>query len=99
MSIICLAIAIWVTGMKLKAGTPENRYVVRAFLPDTKISDVNVKLENNKTLQVSVNNQQNQTTEKKNIILNLKWLEFPPQIFWQAALAVSMISLTLASIL
>jgi len=44
----------------------KNRYVVRAFLPDTKVSDVNVKLENNQTLQVSVGNQQSLRSQKKN---------------------------------
>lgn len=44
----------------------KNRYVVSAFLPDTKVSDVHVKLENKQTLQVSVSNEQNQSSENKN---------------------------------
>jgi len=43
----------------------KNRFVVHALLPDTKASDVNVKLDN-QTLKVEVSNQQTQTSEKKN---------------------------------
>jgi len=52
--------------LSLNVENLKNRYVVRAFLPDTKLSDVNVKLENDRTLQVGVSNQQIQTSEKKN---------------------------------
>jgi HSP20 family molecular chaperone IbpA len=43
----------------------KDHYLVRAFLPDTKVSDVNVKLDN-QTLKVNVSNQQNLTSSKKN---------------------------------
>ncbi|HUC85347.1 MAG TPA: Hsp20/alpha crystallin family protein, partial [Candidatus Acidoferrales bacterium] len=42
----------------------KDRYIVHAFLPDAKASDVNVKLDN-QTLKVEANNQQSQTSEKK----------------------------------
>jgi HSP20 family molecular chaperone IbpA len=42
----------------------KDRYVVHALLPDTKVSDVNVKLEN-QTLKVEVSNKQSQSTNKK----------------------------------
>ena len=55
----------------------KNRYVIRAFLPDTKVSDVNVKLENKQTLQVSVSNQESQTTNEKNIASNVsEWGQY-----------------------
>ena len=41
----------------------KDRYLVRAFLPDTKVSDVSVKLDN-QTLKVDVSNQQTQETDK-----------------------------------
>jgi len=44
----------------------KNRYVVRAFLPETKVSDVNVTLKNDRTLQVSANNRQSQMSERNN---------------------------------
>jgi len=43
----------------------KDRFVVRAYLPDTKVSDVNVKLDN-QTLKVDVSNQQAQISNKKN---------------------------------
>jgi HSP20 family molecular chaperone IbpA len=45
----------------------KDRFVVHAFLPDTKDSDVNVKLENNHTLNVNVSSQQEQTSDKHNL--------------------------------
>ena len=44
----------------------KNHFEVQAFLPDTKLSDVNVSLENNHTLKVEVSNQENETSGKKN---------------------------------
>lgn len=59
----------------------KNCYVVNAFLPDTKASNVKVKLENNQTLQVSVSNQENQATNGKNMASNLaEWDQYKQSI-------------------
>jgi HSP20 family molecular chaperone IbpA len=44
----------------------KNRYVVRAFLPDAKASDVHVSLKNGQTLNVEVNSQQTNMSNQKN---------------------------------
>jgi len=44
----------------------KNHFEVEAFLPDTKLSDVKVSLQNNRTLKVEVNNQENDTSGRKN---------------------------------
>lgn len=55
----------------------KNRYEVSAFLPDAKVSDVNVKLENNRTLKVDVSNQQAQSTDKTNLTTNVaEWGQY-----------------------
>jgi len=43
-----------------------DRFEVRAFLPDAKASDVNVRLENNQTLKVRVSNKSTGTSSRKN---------------------------------
>jgi HSP20 family molecular chaperone IbpA len=59
----------------------KNRYVVRAFLPDTKASDVNVKLENKQTLQVSVSNGESQAASGKNMASNVsEWGQYEQMI-------------------
>lgn len=55
----------------------KNRYEVSAFLPDAKVSNVNVKLENNRTLKVDVSNQQTQTSDKKDLATNVsEWGQY-----------------------
>ncbi|HUA69217.1 MAG TPA: Hsp20/alpha crystallin family protein [Candidatus Saccharimonadales bacterium] len=44
----------------------KDRYEVRAFLPDTKNSDVNVTLENGRTMKVTVNNKQTDAASQTN---------------------------------
>lgn len=44
----------------------KDHFEVRAFLPDTKLSDVKVNLQNNRTLKVEVSNQENETSGKQN---------------------------------
>lgn len=59
----------------------KNRYVVQAFLPDTKASNVNVKLENNQTLQVSMNNKESQATHEKDMASNVsEWGQYEQTI-------------------
>ncbi|HUA38864.1 MAG TPA: Hsp20/alpha crystallin family protein [Candidatus Sulfopaludibacter sp.] len=54
----------------------KDRYLVRAFLPDTKVSDVNVKL-NNQTLKVDVSNQQIQgPVENKTSMSIAQWGQY-----------------------
>lgn len=63
--------------LSLNVENLKNRYVVRAFLPDTKVSDVNVKLENKQTLQVSVSNQESQAAGGKNVASNVsEWGQY-----------------------
>ena len=52
--------------LTLNVQDQKDRYEVTAFLPDAKASDVHVKLDNNRTLQVDVGNQQTQTSNEKN---------------------------------
>jgi HSP20 family molecular chaperone IbpA len=59
----------------------KNRYVVNAFLPDTKASNVKVKLENNQTLQVSVSNRESQAPKGKNQGANIaEWDQYKQSI-------------------
>lgn len=59
----------------------KNRYVVQAFLPDTKASNVNVKLENNQTLQVSMNRKESQATHEKDVASNVsEWGQYEQTI-------------------
>jgi HSP20 family molecular chaperone IbpA len=44
----------------------QDRFEVRAYLPDAKASDVNVSLENNRTLKVSVGSKSTEATGGKN---------------------------------
>lgn len=44
----------------------KNRYVVRAYLPDAKASDVHVTLDNGQTLKVEINSKQNKSSAQKN---------------------------------
>ena len=46
----------------------KDRYVVRAFLPDVKTSDVHVTLNNGQTLTVEVNNRQSEESTKTNVV-------------------------------
>jgi HSP20 family molecular chaperone IbpA len=46
----------------------KGRYVVRAFLPDAKTSDVHVTLHNGQTLTVEVNNRQSEKSNQTNAI-------------------------------
>lgn len=58
----------------------KDRYVVHALLPDTKASDVNVKLEN-RTLKVEVSNKQSQPTNKKTESTSLtEWGQYEQMI-------------------
>ena len=44
----------------------KDHFEVKAFLPDTKLSDVKVNLQNNQTLKVDVSRQENETSSKQN---------------------------------
>lgn len=46
----------------------KDRYVVRAFLPDAKASDVHVTLTNGRTLKVQVNSRQNENNSQTNAL-------------------------------
>ena len=43
----------------------KDRYEVHAYVPDTKVSDVNVSLQNNQTLKVEVSNKNTETSNQK----------------------------------
>lgn len=59
----------------------KNQYRVTAFLPDTKVSDVNVKLANDRTLKVDVSNQLSQTSDKKNQDMSIaEWGQYQQEI-------------------
>ncbi|HEV2331049.1 MAG TPA: Hsp20 family protein [Verrucomicrobiae bacterium] len=46
----------------------KDRYVVRAYLPDAKASDVHVTLNDGRTLKVEVNNQQSEKSAQTNSV-------------------------------
>ena len=59
----------------------KDRFVVRAYLPDTKASDVNVKLDDNQHLKVEISNQKTQTTNKKDASTSVtEWGQFEQTI-------------------
>jgi HSP20 family molecular chaperone IbpA len=63
----------------------KDRFVVHAFLPDTKASDVNVKLDN-QTLKVDVTNEQTKASENKNAPTTIaEWGQYEQTIQLPAA--------------
>lgn len=62
--------------LSLNVENLKDRFVVRAFLPDTKVSDANVTLDN-QTLKVDVSNQQNSTSGQKNLATSVaEWGQY-----------------------
>ena len=59
----------------------KNHFLVQAYLPDTSVSNVNVKLKNDRTLQVTVNNQESQKSKTKTMAANIsEWGQYEQSI-------------------
>ena len=72
----------------------KDRFVVRAFLPDTKLSDANVKL-NNRTLTVDVSNQQTETSGKQGPVTNVaEWGQYEQTIQLPAPVKAGQMKIT-----
>ena len=67
--------------LSLNVQDQKDKYVVHAYLPDTRASDVKVKLNNDQTLQVSVTGGEAKTSNQKNITSNVsEWRQFEQSI-------------------
>ena len=72
----------------------KDRFVVRAFLPDTKLSDANVKL-NNRTLTVDVSNQQTETSGKQGPVASVaEWGQYEQTIQLPAPVKAGQMKIT-----
>ncbi len=59
----------------------KDRYVVRAFLPDAKTSDVHVTLDNGQTLKVEVNRQQSEKISQTNAVSQVsEWGQYEQEV-------------------